>query len=1051
MALETSRQIAVVDAAGGRELAKVDVGRAPQAVSVSADGTRLYVQNFMDRTVGVLDLGPLVTQGLLNLPTVATVGSVGAERLPAQVLQGKQLFYDARDPRLARDSYMSCASCHSDAGHDGRTWDFTGFGEGLRNTPALKGRAGMAQGFVHWSANFDEIQDFEGQIRAFAGGTGLMSDAQFNTGTRNAPLGDRKAGVSADLDALAAYLASLNAFDGSPYRNADASLTAAGAAGKAVFASANCASCHSGTAFTASGDATTLKNIGTLKPASGQRVGGTLGGIDVPTLRDAWKSAPYLHDGSAATLAAAVQAHAGNTVAGTDLANLAAYLQQIGAEETVQGAQPPENLAPTATLATSYVSPWESLPAVNNAIVPVNSADKNGGAYGNWQGDALYGRTEWVSFSWPAAKTLTAFEVYWWNDALGIATPTAAQVEYWNGTGWVALGAPALALDAFNRLNFAPVTTTSIRVSMSSPRATGILEVRIWGTAATTAPANVAPTVALTAPANNASVAAGTAIALNATAADSDGVVARVEFYDGATLLGSDNAAPYTFTWANAAVGAHTLTARAFDNAGAATRSAAVTLTVTATSPPPAGTPPANATACANEGGTCTVPAGATATVWYGANTTWVSRTGVTGSIACTNAVFTDPLVGTVKACRYLVTSTPPANQAPTVALTAPAANASVVQGTVVSLTATAADSDGSVAQVQFFDGTTLLGTSTAAPYGFSWSGAAVGTHTLTARATDNAGAVTTSGAVTLTVTAATAPGTGTGLTGRYFGNATLTGTALLTRTEAPWFDWGVGAPAGNVPADNFSVRWSGQVQAVEAGSYQFRTNSDDGVRVWVNGALIINNWTAHAPTLDTSGAVTLAAGQRVSIVVEFQEFGGGAVLQLSWLRPGGAWAQVPALQLYPDAAVNPPSVGTGLAASYFANATLTGSAVLSRTEAPWFDWGVGSPATNVPADNFSVRWSGQVAAVEAGAYQFRTNSDDGVRVWVNGVLVINNWTAHAPTVDTSGVVNLAAGQRVSIVVEFQEFGGGAVLQLSWLRPGGAWAAVPASQLYVGP
>ncbi len=90
---------------------------------------------------------------------------------------------------------MSCATCHNDGGHDGRTWDFTGFGEGLRNTPALKGRAGMGHGFVHWSANFDEIQDFEGQIRSLAGGTGLMTDAQFNTGTRRAPLGDRKAGL----------------------------------------------------------------------------------------------------------------------------------------------------------------------------------------------------------------------------------------------------------------------------------------------------------------------------------------------------------------------------------------------------------------------------------------------------------------------------------------------------------------------------------------------------------------------------------------------------------------------------------------------------------------------------------------------------------------------------------------------------------------------------------------------------------------------------------------------------------------------------------------
>ena len=86
------------------------------------------------------------------------------------MLLGKQLFYDARDTRLARDRYMSCATCHNDGGHDGRVWDLTGFGEGLRNTVSLRGRAG-AQGFLHWSNNFDEVQDFEGQIRTLAGGT----------------------------------------------------------------------------------------------------------------------------------------------------------------------------------------------------------------------------------------------------------------------------------------------------------------------------------------------------------------------------------------------------------------------------------------------------------------------------------------------------------------------------------------------------------------------------------------------------------------------------------------------------------------------------------------------------------------------------------------------------------------------------------------------------------------------------------------------------------------------------------------------------------------
>ena len=74
---------------------------------------------------------------------------------------GKKLFYDAADSRLARDSYMSCASCHKEGKHDGRVWDMTQFGEGLRNTTSLLGKGNPAHGMFHWTGNFDEIQDFE--------------------------------------------------------------------------------------------------------------------------------------------------------------------------------------------------------------------------------------------------------------------------------------------------------------------------------------------------------------------------------------------------------------------------------------------------------------------------------------------------------------------------------------------------------------------------------------------------------------------------------------------------------------------------------------------------------------------------------------------------------------------------------------------------------------------------------------------------------------------------------------------------------------------------
>jgi YVTN family beta-propeller protein len=346
VALESSRHVAVVDARGKRELFRVDAGRAPQGLAVSADGNTLFVHNFMDRSVGVYDLTRLVQYGEAALPLATTMSAVGTERLTAQVLRGKQFFYDARDPRLARDGYIACAGCHNDGGHDGRTWDFTGFGEGLRNTVSLRGRAG-AQGRLHWSANFDEVHDFEGQIRAFAQGTGLMTDTQFNTGTRSQPLGDRKAGISSDLDALAAYVGSLATFDLAPGRTAGGALTSAASAGRTVFAN-QCASCHGGADFTDSA-AGVLRNIGTLKPSSGKRLGATLTGIDTPTLRDAWATAPYLHDGSAATIEDAVRAHNTFTLGATDLANVSEFVRQIGSEEAAVA--PP---APTAGLKGDY-------------------------------------------------------------------------------------------------------------------------------------------------------------------------------------------------------------------------------------------------------------------------------------------------------------------------------------------------------------------------------------------------------------------------------------------------------------------------------------------------------------------------------------------------------------------------------------------------------------------------------------------------------------------------------------------------------------------------
>ena len=314
----------------------LDVGFAPDGLALSEDDRFLFVNATLSRELVVYDVRDLSAPPM----PIARLRTVETEPLDPVNLRGKRLFNDSFDTRLALDSYIACAHCHLDGQSDRRTWDFTDRGEGLRNTIDLLGRAGAAHGPIHWSGNFDEIHDFEHDIRGPFGGTGLMTDAAF--AMCDETLGTPKAGMSEDLDALAAYVTSLATFLPSPHRNADGTLTAAAARGKVLFESAalGCTTCHSGDALTDSrfepAGSPVLHDVGTLGPGSGDRLGGTLGGIDTPTLHGLFHTPPYLHDGSAPTLRdvlttrnPADQHGVTTSLPATDLDDLVAYLLSL--------------------------------------------------------------------------------------------------------------------------------------------------------------------------------------------------------------------------------------------------------------------------------------------------------------------------------------------------------------------------------------------------------------------------------------------------------------------------------------------------------------------------------------------------------------------------------------------------------------------------------------------------------------------------------------------------------------------------------------------------
>ena len=281
---------------------------------------------------------------------------------------------------------------------------------------------------------------------------------------------------------------------------------------------------------------------------------------------------------------------------------------------------------------------------------------------------------------------------------------------------------------------------------------------------------NVLPTVTLTSPSNNAAFTAPATVAIAATAADADGSISKVEFYQGTTLLGSDAASPYTFSWTGVAAGTYSITAKAYDNTTGITTSSAVSITVNPAAnilPTVSLTSPSNnavftAPATVSIAATAADADGSISKVEFYQGTTLLgsdaaspytfSWTGVAAGTYSITAKAYDNTTGITTSSAVSITVNPASNILPTVSLTSPASGATFTAPATVSIAATAADADGSISKVEFYQGTTLLGSDAASPYTFSWTGVAAGTYSITAKAYDNTTGITTSSAVSITV-----------------------------------------------------------------------------------------------------------------------------------------------------------------------------------------------------------------------------------------------------------------------------------------------------------
>lgn len=248
----------------------------------------------------------------------------------------------------------------------------------------------------------------------------------------------------------------------------------------------------------------------------------------------------------------------------------------------------------------------------------------------------------------------------------------------------------------------------------------------------------------------------------------------------------------------------------------------------------------------------------------------------------------------------------------------------------------------------------------------------------------------------------------GEGWDAEYYDNRWLDGEPTLRRNDTQInFDWGQGSPGPGLPADGFSARWRDTVE-VDGGSYRVHVTSDDGIRVFIDGELILSEWSDH-PALSYTADVILAAGKH-DVEVEYYENSGFAVARFSLreVSAGGddAWR-----------------------GEYYDNRSLSGEPVLVRTDQHLnFVWADSSPAPQVPADRFSVRWT-RTLHLAPGTYRFRTQNDDGIRLWVDGQLLIDAWydqaiSGHDATVRLDGAV--------PVELDYYENGGEAAVILEW-------------------
>jgi hypothetical protein len=255
----------------------------------------------------------------------------------------------------------------------------------------------------------------------------------------------------------------------------------------------------------------------------------------------------------------------------------------------------------------------------------------------------------------------------------------------------------------------------------------------------------------------------------------------------------------------------------------------------------------------------------------------------------------------------------------------------------------------------------------------------------------------------------------------RYWNNVSLSGDPVLLRQESsPNYAATTGSFAPAVSADNFSARYEKYID-VQAGTYRFTVTADDGVRVRVDNRLVIDKWFNQPATTYTAD-VELTTGYHY-VVVDYYDASGNAQLQFGFAQ------------------VTPPAPANVWRAEFWNNTNLSGTPnLVTNVTDVNFDWGQSAPMSGITADNFSARFT-RTVNFPAGNYRFFATSDDGVRVFVAGRLVIDQWRVQAQRTFTYDIY--IPGGNTEVRVEYFDASQGAVIKVRWEVPGSTPAPTP--------